>query len=107
MTHADDAARLAKKIEKDNPAMAGVIHALLAVAESSASSDWHNLKGFDDLPWQLEQEYLFEYKDGEQTKWKLSADNPSSVYTFYLPNDSSRWVDPNDLADQCVRWRYA
>lgn len=37
MTHTDDAARLAKKIEKENPAMAGVIHALLAIAEVGAS----------------------------------------------------------------------
>lgn len=108
MTHADEAARLAKKIEKDNPAIAGVIHALLAIAEESSERDaWHKLDSFEDLPWQGEQEYVFEYADSEQAKWRLSSDNPSGVFTYYAPEDRSRWIDANDLADQCVRWRYA
>ncbi|MEG8035059.1 hypothetical protein QP157_06895 [Sphingomonas sp. LR61] len=108
MTHADEAARLAKKIEKDSPAIAGVIHALLAIAEGASGGDaWHKLDSYEDLPWQGEQEYVFEYADGEQAKWLLSSDNLSGVFTYYAPGDRTRWVGPNDLADQCVRWRYA
>lgn len=108
MTHAADAARLAKKLEEENPAAAGLIYAVLAVAETGFSGDgWRMLNDFEDLPWQLEQEYVFEYQDGEQVKWRLSADNASSVHTFYSPEDKALWVDPNDLVDQCARWRWA
>ncbi|WIA98036.1 hypothetical protein [Curtobacterium sp. MCBA15_004] len=108
MTHADDAARLAKKVEKDNPAMAGIIHALLALSEASSASDgWHKLQDFDDLPDQLEQDYVFEYEDGSQQKWRLSADNVSSVEQFVQPDHPTVWRDSNDIVDQCVRWRYA
>lgn len=72
-----------------------------------AAGGWHKIDDFDDLPDQLEQEYVFEYAKGDQAKWRLSADNQMSVHTFYAPGDSSIWVDPNDLVDQCTRWRYA
>jgi hypothetical protein len=108
MTHAEDAARLATEIEKSNPAFAGVIHALLALAESgNRNSGWQLLKEFEDLPWQVEQDYIFEYADGEQVKWRLSADNPSRVYEYYSPHDRSLRVDPNKLVDDCTRWRWA
>lgn len=107
MTHAEDAARLAKKIEKDNPAAAGVIHALLALAEQSGDGDWNKLDSFEDLPEQLEQDYIFEYTSGGQAKWRFSNDNKLGVDWFYVPGDMTLNIDPNDLVDQCTRWRYA
>ena len=103
-----EAERLARGAEHDQPGLAAIAYALLALGEAQANlSGWHQLDDYDDLPFQLEQDYIFEYEDGEQVKWHLSADNPSSVHTFYAPADSSRWIDPNDLVDQCTRWRWA
>ncbi|ROP65652.1 hypothetical protein [Curtobacterium sp. ZW137] len=108
MTHAEEAARLAKKVEKDNPAMAGVIHALLALAEGSAGGDaWHKLDDFDDLPDQLGQDYVFETADGGQVKWRLSADNPSSIHQLVWPDGSNVWKDLNDAVDEYTGWRFA
>ncbi|NII42140.1 hypothetical protein E9228_002798 [Curtobacterium flaccumfaciens] len=102
------AARFAQAAETNQPGLAAIAYALLALGDTRADAgEWHKLDDYDDLPFQLEQEYIFEYADGEQAKWRLSADNPSSVHTFYAPADSSRWIDPNDLVDQCTRWRWA
>ncbi|WIJ46186.1 hypothetical protein [Curtobacterium citreum] len=107
MTHADNAARLAKSVEKDNPAAAGVIYALLALAEvRSGDCGWHKLEDYDDLPSQLEQDYIFEYPDGDQAKWRLSADNPMGVYQFVSLSNPGAWKDSNDLVEECTRWRW-
>ncbi|MBF4613782.1 hypothetical protein [Curtobacterium sp. VKM Ac-1376] len=103
------AEHLAKAAEETGPGLAAIAYAILALGEerSGQADTWHQLDDYDGLPFQLEQDYIFEYEDGEQVKWRLSADNPSSVHTFYAPADPSRWIDPNDLVDQCTRWRWA
>lgn len=108
MNHAEEAARLAAAVEESNPALAGVIHALLAIAGGGGGdSGWHKLDDFEDLPDQLDQDYVLEYADGSQVKWRLSADNASSVQQFVWPGDPTVWKDCNDIVDECTRWRYA
>jgi hypothetical protein len=71
MTDADDAARLAKQIEKDNPAMAGMIYALLAVAGQRAAEpepEWTEVFSDDDILVDWDTIYLIEDKDGSAAR---------------------------------------
>lgn len=99
------AMQLASRAEKDQPGLAAIAYALLAA--SSGSGWWHKLDDYDDLPDQLEQDYIFEYPDGEHVKWRLTADNEWGMHQFVTPGKRPRVKDGNDLVDECTRWRWA
>jgi hypothetical protein len=111
MTHADEAARLAKKIEKDNPAMAGMIYALLAVAGQRAAEperEWTEVFSDDDMLVDWDTIYLIEDRDGSQREWLFTADGARNGAAYWVAVDDAEDLRSQpEMNDSVKRWRRA
>lgn len=108
MTHAEDAARLAEQIEKENPAVAGVIHALLAIAAKGESShQWVAVNEDDDMLVDWHATVLVEDKDGSQREWLMTAEGSESGMGYWVAlDDAEQTRSQTEMYDLVSRWRY-
>lgn len=105
--HATEAKKLAQEVAKTDPGAAAVVHACLALAEANGPSEWTVLHSYEDLPEQTGVTYIFEYQDGSHYAWQYIVLENSSMLAFRDAGQKSGWKDPNELVDECVRWRYS
>jgi hypothetical protein len=75
-------------------------------AEIRKAAGWVEIKTYADLPEQTGLSYVFEYKAGGTWVWDFAV-SPKGAWMFRNPDLGGSWKDPNELVDECLRWRYA